>query len=70
MIHMPQTNEIQLLYREYGHKGLLTKLRKELLKTTLNAKEMMFDFNNTRPSDMETRTKNSQVIRFCRKYLS
>ena len=39
-------------------KTLLTKNTKKIIeKQRVNAKEMMFDFNNTRPSDMETRTK-------------
>lgn len=47
-----------LLYREYGHKDPVDQEYEKIIeKQRVNAKEMMFDFNNTRPSDMETRTK-------------
>ena len=55
-----------LLYREYGHKDPVDQEYEKIIeKQRVNAKEMMFDFNNTLPSDME------RIIRFCRKrYLS
>lgn len=47
-----------LLYCEYGHENHEDKeYEKVIEKQRILCKEMMFDFNSTRPSDEETKTK-------------
>ena len=47
-----------LLYREFGHKDPVDQAYEKIIENQrVHAKEMMFDFNNTRPNDMKTRTK-------------
>lgn len=46
------------LYREFGHKDPVDQEYEKITEAQrINAKEKMFDYNKTRPSDMKTRTK-------------
>ena len=47
-----------LLYREYGHKDPVDQEYEKIIEAQrVHAKEMMYDFNQSRPSEMEKRTK-------------